>query len=166
MEMDDLKALETILKTLAALEPEEQGRVLRWAAEKLNLAPLKEAKRVAHAGVEENGGLSEFGSVPEALAATHANSDVDRALVAAAFLTKKNNQAELTGQEINRHLKDAGHGIGNITKAITNLKNRKPQLMVQTKKGGSSKQARKNYKVTAAGFAAVETLLNSVQGDS
>ena len=40
--MDDgeLKAMETALKALSGLQPEEQKRVLIWLSEKLNLPPI------------------------------------------------------------------------------------------------------------------------------
>jgi hypothetical protein len=160
MELKDLKALEMVVTALGELKEEEQGRVLRWAAEKLGLTGTVAPKKLGGAASEvEDDGLSAFNSVADALGKTHLNTDSDRALVAAAFLSKRTGRAELTGLEINKHLKDAGHRIGNITQAINFLKKCKPQLMVQTKKDGTSKQARKNYKVTAAGFAAAEKLL-------
>jgi DNA-binding NtrC family response regulator len=41
-QMDDaeLKAMETALKALSGLQPEEQKRVLIWLSEKLNLPPI------------------------------------------------------------------------------------------------------------------------------
>jgi DNA-binding PadR family transcriptional regulator len=161
MELKDLVALEAVLKALAELEKPDQSRVLRWAAEKLDLGAVNGAPKRETPSDMSVGGLIAFESVAEAVAASHARTDAERALVAAAFLSRKNGGAELTGQEINKDLKDAGHGIGNITKAVNFLKKRKPQLMVQTKKEGTSKQARKNYKVTAAGFAAAEKLLQA-----
>ena len=47
------------------------------------------------------------------------------------------------------------------TDAINQLIKRKPQLRIQTKKEGKTKQARKKYKVTAEGIKAVQKLLNT-----
>jgi len=46
-------------------------------------------------------------------------------------------------------LKHLGHGFGNITRAFENLKAMKPALIVQTRRDGSSPQARKKFKVTS-----------------
>jgi DNA-binding PadR family transcriptional regulator len=40
----------------------------------------------------------------------------------------------------------------------------KPQLVVQLKKSGSTQQARKQYKVTEAGKAAVQRMLQAPEG--
>ncbi len=44
-----------------------------------------------------------------------------------------------------------GHGVGNITTALTNAQKHKPALVRQTSKSGKSRQARKTYKLTTAG---------------
>jgi hypothetical protein len=43
---------------------------------------------------------------------------------------------------------------------LTGLKATKPALMIQLKKSGKSQQARKEYKVTAAGVKYIEGILN------
>jgi len=55
-----------------------------------------------------------------------------------------------------RHL---GYAAGNITSALAQLIGGKPQLAIQTHKSGSSKQARKRYRLTNEGLRAVERLL-------
>jgi DNA-binding PadR family transcriptional regulator len=42
--------------------------------------------------------------------------------------------------------------------------NEKPQRVVQLKKSGTTQQARKQYKVTEAGKAAVRRMLQGVEG--
>lgn len=161
MELRDIKALEVILNALKGLDAPVQERVLRWAAEKLELSPVSTKKATVLHRPGEGTALDRFESLADAWAAAHLITDAERALFVAAYLSKKNGQAKLTGQEINRHLKNLGHRIGSINKAIDSLQDRKPQLMVQTKKSGNTRQARKNYKVTAAGFAAAEKLLQA-----
>jgi hypothetical protein len=64
-------------------------------------------------------------------------------------------------QAVNTRLKDLGHGVGNITRAFEALKDEKPALIVQTKKEGSTQQARKKFRVTAEGKKKVEGMLKA-----
>lgn len=162
VELNDLKALETILRTLEPLTEEEQTRVLRWAVEKLgveasvtvNSALKKDLKRVnpvEKAFALHAGG---FQSIGEFVSAANPRTDVDRVLSAAVYLQElagDDTSHALTGKQINDELKHLGHGVKNITDCINTLKTRKPQHMIQTKKTGKSRQAWKEYRVTAAG---------------
>lgn len=58
-----------------------------------------------------------------------------------------------------RALKHLGHPIRNITSVFDNLKARKPALVMQLKESGTSRQARKSYKLTVAGKQAVEMMV-------
>jgi len=56
-------------------------------------------------------------------------------------------------------LKNLGHGIGNVTRACSALIAEKPALLMQVKKAGSTKQARKQYRLTTAGIQRVREML-------
>ena len=56
-------------------------------------------------------------------------------------------------------LKNLGHGVGNVTRAFSALITQRPQPVVQTRKSGSSKQARKRYKLTTVGINRVEEMV-------
>ena len=75
-------------------------------------------------------------------------------------------EADFDAQSVNTKLKHLGHGVGNITQALDVLKDRRPQLIVQLRKSGTTKQARKKYKVTTAGKSAVEAMLANGLGSS
>jgi hypothetical protein len=160
LRLTDLKALETILKTLEPLSEDERERVLRWASEKLGIqqtgpgrtvggAPKKTA--AIDAAFEKHPGG--FQSVGEFLAAASPGSDADRVLCVAVYLQdfSESPDATLSGKQINDELKNLGHGVKNITDSINTLKARKPQHMIQTRKAGRAKQAWKEYRVTRAG---------------
>jgi hypothetical protein len=68
-------------------------------------------------------------------------------------------QTDFGAQDVNGELKHMGHGVHNITEAFNGLMNRSPQLVRQTKKAGTSKQARKRYALTDAGRKVVERML-------
>lgn len=159
-----MKSLEAVLKALDGLEAPMQERILRWAGESLGLAMSSKTTPKSGTPVTEatdgKTALEGFETAADALAAAHTQTQADRVLVVAAFLTKKNGKTELTSQEINTELKNQGHGIGSINKVIDTLKDQTPQLMIQTKKSGKTQQARKNYKVTGQGFEKVQKMLN------
>jgi hypothetical protein len=52
-----------------------------------------------------------------------------------------------------------GHRVPNITIAMDELQRQKPQLAVQLRKAGTTKQARKTYKITTEGIKYVEAML-------
>ena len=174
LQLTDLKALETILKTLEPLSEEERERVLRWAIEKLGIqqavlgragggAPQKMA--AIDAAFEKHPGG--FENVGEFLAAASPTSDADRVLCVAAYLQdfSESPDTTLSGKQINDELKNLGHGVKNITDSINTLKSRKPQHMIQTKKSGRSKQAWKEYRVTRAGVDYAYRLISESSGD-
>jgi hypothetical protein len=59
----------------------------------------------------------------------------------------------------NRELRHVGYEASNITRDFDNLMSRTPSLLLQTKKMGNTKQARKQYRLTHAGVKAVEEML-------
>lgn len=159
-QLADLKALETILKTLEPLSEDERARVLRWAGEKLGIQQAI-LGRTTGGGVQKTTAVDAafekhpggFQNVGEFLAAASPDSDVDRVLCVAVYLQDFNESpdATLSGKQINDELKNLGHGVKNITDSINTLKARKPQHMIQIRKAGKTKQAWKEYRVTRAG---------------
>lgn len=174
MQLADLKALETILKTLDPLSEDERERVLRWAGEKLGIqhtglgrasgGALKKTSAIDGAFEKHPGG---FQNVGEFLAAASPDSDVDRVLCVAVYLQDFSEHPDVTtlsGKQINDELKNLGHGVKNITDSINTLKSRKPQHMIQTKKAGKAKQAWKEYRVTRAGVEYAYRLISEAEG--
>ncbi|HEX2092028.1 MAG TPA: hypothetical protein VHG28_06480 [Longimicrobiaceae bacterium] len=83
----------------------------------------------------------------------------DKALLGAYYLARIRGDDTVTSQAINSELKRNGLAISNITRAIeANMRPDRP-LMTQEKKMGSTKQARKQYRITQAGIDAVERKL-------
>jgi len=171
MEEDpEIKAMSEVHSSLKSLEsPEAQQRVLDWVSSKLGLSMTARKKQMGvdditqPADTQSSGKVTidSFDSSSELLSKIDVSTKPQRALVVAAYLHKKLNVEELTGQQINKELKNIGHGSSNITNDIAKNIAKKPQLMIQTKKGGSSQQAHKKVKVTTAGFAWVEGRLNA-----
>jgi ribosomal protein L12E/L44/L45/RPP1/RPP2 len=85
----------------------------------------------------------------------------ERALMGAYTLSRGKADKTVTSQAINAALKGAGIPVPNITRAIESNLRAKPPLMVQKKKMGTTRQARKQYAITPEGVEFVE---NKLQG--
>jgi hypothetical protein len=83
-----------------------------------------------------------------------------KALVAGYWLQVCQNANTFDGFTANKELKNLGERLPNITVAIDALRREKPSLALQLNKSGSSKQARKTYKLTVPGIKAVEAMIN------
>jgi len=161
------EAIGKVIEALADLEPESQARALRYAAERYGVTVG--AKKPALGGGGNGGGgdgggdPGEYEEVGDLVAATEPQTDEDRALVVAYWLQelRPEKQPTFTGQQVNKELKNLGHGTDDITDLIARLVDTRPQQVLQTKKAGTTRQARKTYKVTAAGKRRVQELLDA-----
>jgi hypothetical protein len=79
----------------------------------------------------------------------------EKALVVAAWLQAVQGSSDFDSGSVNRELKNLGHQSTNITRDFDDLIARKPKMVVQTRKSGSTKQARKLYRVTHEGLVEV-----------
>jgi hypothetical protein len=82
---------------------------------------------------------------------TDPKTDPERVLVASYWTQVIQGKATFGSQELNKLLKDLGHGVAAINKAMSANIDKKPALILQVTRGGSTQQARKKYKVTEAG---------------
>lgn len=87
----------------------------------------------------------------------------ESALLGAYFLSVVRGQELLGSQAINAELKRADLVVSNITRAIETNTHARPPLMEQVKKLGTTKQARKQYRITEAGIDRVEQRLGAGQ---
>jgi hypothetical protein len=169
--------LEAINAVLTALEnlPEEESkiRVLTYVTSRLKLdsvvtlglqsrrvEPSKETDSDEEIETEDvaNDKLK-FSSFAELFDSANPLSRSDKALVAGYWIQVIQGNDDVAGAAINLELKHLGHRLSNITGAIDSLRNCKPALVVQLRKSGNTKQARKKYKVTDAGIKAVQAML-------
>jgi hypothetical protein len=108
-----------------------------------------------------DGDDGELEDIADLYDAANPKTDAKRALIAGYWLSVGEGKTEFTGQAANTHLKNLGHGVSNITVALSQLKGQKPSLVMQTAKSGKSKQARKKYKLTTAGVSEVKAMLSA-----
>ena len=156
----ELAAMASVLSALKDLDPEVQERVLRWAGDRLGVESPIGGKKDTRLGTPgTNGERPEFTDFASLHEAAGPETDANRALVAGYWFQVIRGQAELDAQALNAALKNLGHRIANITEALTSLKSTRPALVIQTQKKGTTRQARKKYKLTTAGVKAVEAML-------
>ena len=156
----ELKAMAEIEAALKDLPDEECGRVMQWAASRFRGLGKPAVKTGSDNGDSETAkDLTKYGSLAEFYDAGAPETETDRALVAAYWFQFREGVADVEAQRVNTELKHLGHGVSNITRALDELKSQKPALIIQTRKTGTTKQARKKYKVTGEGKKAVERMI-------
>ncbi|MFZ3321349.1 MAG: hypothetical protein WA190_03190 [Usitatibacter sp.] len=149
-------------------------RVLQWAGQAFgveDVVPQAPAAKVE--SKEPSGGsaapepahalLPRFDSLPDFFSAAAPSRETDKALVVGYWVQVVQGTGEFDSFTINKELRHLGYAVANITSAFDNLINRKPQLVIQTRKSGTSQQARKMYKLTMEGQRAVERMLGDGQ---
>lgn len=176
-EMDlEIEAMGKVSGALGGLEEEARGRVIRWAAERygisLGAAPSKSGggrggnPRVEYADDDEDeiegeahDESPEWEHFAELYDATGASTHPEGMLVAAYWVQVLKGQGSFASLELNKLLKDLGHGVTGTATVMSNLIAKKPALILQLKKSGKSQQARKTYRLTDAGKKAVEQMI-------
>lgn len=158
---------------LAKLEPDERARVLTWAVAKFGEGNIKlpedggngssvghrrEAERDADA---EKAEVASFSRISDLVDAANPGTGLDYVLLGSYWFQVIEGNESFTGQQVNSMLKNLGHGAANITTAYDSLKSRTPPLARQTRKKGTTKQGRKQYRLTTEGIHTVERMLNS-----
>ena len=158
----ELEAMKKVAEALGDLESEARARVLNWAADHYAVGDVKQRSRVAHdEGVPTGGDNDEgqaFETIGDLFASAQPGSDAEKALVAGYWLQVEQGSGGFGTQEINSELKHLGYGVGNITRAFDILKKTRPQQVIQLRKAGSTKQARRTFKLTDAGVKVVEAM--------
>jgi hypothetical protein len=147
---DEVAAMQAVATALSDLDQDAKKRVLAWANDKFMferpVRPTSHQQNSPETTVEASG----FDSLAELFDAVGPETDKDKALVA-AFWEASGDGATFSAQSLNTQLKHLGHGVGNITRALSLLADEKPALVLQVRKSGNSRQARKLFKVTEAG---------------
>jgi hypothetical protein len=156
----EIQAMEAISRVLGDLERDEARRVLRWAADLYGVTSAQmEQPRSSPEGLG-----SAYEDVAELYQSVEAATQADKVLVVAYWFQQINHQSDLDAQQVNRELKQLGHGVSNITSVFEELINRRPQLAIQTRKSGNTRQARKKYRLTREGINRVGEMLGGANG--
>ncbi len=166
----ELAAMQSVLGALEPLDPQSRQRVFEYIAARLGIPsvrgarsglPVAEENQRQSVPDEDSVSEAEFGTLAELHDAANPRSDKDRVLVTAYWLQTCEGAESFVSYSVNKALKDLGHGVSNVTGAFEALKRSKPALVLQLKKAGKSRQARKTYKITKAGVAAVKAMVDA-----
>jgi hypothetical protein len=161
-DLADLQAAETVLKALHPLRTDEQVRVLRWVAEKLELGlDMKLAFRRAaespnrtYIDLAHERARHGLDTPSEFLAEAKPQSIVDRVLVMATFLQFRCDDPDkdlLSARQINTALRMVGKPVGNVTDCLNTLRERNPPHIFRKPRSVDQNQ-RTGYRVTEAGI--------------
>ena len=158
----EIEAMGTIAKALEPLEQDAVRRVLKWTLERYQ--PRQSASGPAEApsivGLPTAMPSRTFLGVHELFDAANPEIGLDRVLVTAYWFQALQGQSDWDSQKINAELKHLGHASSNITRDLDALMAKTPKQVIQVRKQGNTKQARKLYCLTREGTKAVEALLS------
>ena len=165
---DEISAMQAISEALELLDDNERSRVMNWAIDRFaisvrGLAPKAPIVEQSDAILETAASTySTFAELYAAVSSACDNSvtDVLGALIAGYWLQVCQGHENFMAISVNKELKNAGYGVKNITYAFNGLLESKPQLVVQLRKTGTSRQARKLFKVTDAGVRKIKEMLD------
>ena len=165
---NELKAFKDIHGVLSPLDAEVRGRVLKAIVALLGIdvalpSPRrdKETNEIETTSdyhqSEDNISFLTFADLFDRADPTTLPA---KALIAGYWLQVCKGGEKFTAHMANKELTNLGHRISNITSALDSLKSSKPALVLQLGKSGSSKQARKTYKLSTSGEKEVRRLIN------
>lgn len=168
----EVDAMAAVAGALAELEEGARHRILRWAADRYGVT-LGKGGRPAPDGGGKGGGyaLDEitdeeitaedpvFEHFADLFNACDPKTGEDKALVAAYWFQSVQGQPTWQSAHLQRELKNLGHAVPNIAESLSQGIRRKPARVLQVSKAGSSKQARKTYKLTHEGFVYVQGMM-------
>lgn len=157
---DELEAMKTVHAALEPLDPPARGRVLNWVSARYEIAATANVTPGAGQRDEMEPDEPAFASISDLIDRAQPNGGPEYALTAAYWLQEISGRDGWGSQELNTILKNLGHGLTNVTKTLESLKKRKPALVMQLSKSGRTVQARKTYKLTAAGVREVSAMLS------
>jgi len=155
----ELEAMTTVAGALDSIKADDKmvARVLRWARERYT--GTSEPEVATPRGKVATADPGEYEDVATLYSAAAPRTEPERALVVGYWFQVQQGMKDFDSQRVNSELKNMGHGVGNITEAFSRLIERKPQYVIQTRKSGTARQARKLYRVTNEGIKRVQAML-------
>ena len=164
----EIEAMQNLAGALSGLDPDATRRVLKWAMDRYQVKPATPPPAPPPMRAEAEPAVPAapvprepaFGDFADLFDAANPESGVENALVAGYWFQAVQKHAELDSQQLNSALKNLGRPSSNITRDLDSLMTRTPRLVIQVRKDGNTKQARKRYKLTTEGVRAVERMLS------
>jgi hypothetical protein len=176
----EVEAMSTVVGVLAGLDDAARSRVVRWAAARydVTLAAQPKLDHVMDGGgaptqangfksangdeaIEEDVAPSLFEHFAELYDEAQPTTTAEKLLVAAYWHQKVQGKPSFQALDLNRDLKNLGHQVDHISQALAASVSKKPALILQLRKSGSSQQARKTYKLSGEGTKTVELMVRT-----
>jgi len=155
---EELTAMAQLDRILRPLSEASASRAVRWIAERYRVPLAGQLHRPGNPPLP-NGAVESTADLAELFATAGPNTQDQKALVAGYWFQVMKGATDLDAQAVNTELKHLGHGMKNITAAFKALISTKPQLVIQVRKAGTTRQARKKYRLTSSGIEAVRAML-------
>lgn len=156
--MSELEALLKIESIMEGLDTEQSRRVLIWLHDKYGHHADGLRFPTANQSMIEKISAN-FSNFAEFYDIVQPKGNALKALCACYWFDYLEHGRKFNAQILNSELKQLGHGISNITAALTALKDEKPSLVLQVKKSGTSRQARKEYQITESGRKRIDEMI-------
>jgi hypothetical protein len=166
MEDKQLKAMQKVVEAFKDLDDAELKVILGWIGMRwgtVKPAPA-DLRGLAGAGAAAGGNgltvpVGTYATFPDLYHAADPATEADKALVAGYWIQVSEQKGEFDSYRANSSLKEMGYTVSNITRAFDELMAKDPKYVMQVKKTGTSKQARKTFKLTTAGIKRVAEML-------
>jgi hypothetical protein len=160
----ELAAMGAIAYALQSLDQDATRRVLDWATKRylqkvMTYDAASSSTIPAAASIPALSTSATFEAFHALFDAANPKSATERALVAGYWFQVVLGNPDFDSQALNRELKHLGHVSTNITRDLDQLMARTPRFVIQTRKLGSSRQARKQYALTNEGIKVINGML-------
>ena len=167
---NEIQAMGQIAGIVGALPEDQRGRVVRYIIERFNIVGISKSSinstvEAISPEVDQSQSSADFEHLASLVDATNPSTDPMRALVAGYWLQVCKGTPSFDAQSANTELKHLGHASSNITSAFNALISQKPALVLQLRKSGNTKQARKLYMVTEAGLRRVRQMMSGAEAE-
>jgi hypothetical protein len=144
-------------------------RVLQFLANKRGMRVVRAGASVGVSGdtalSPERDEADEVGpDFPTVFDGAHPQTEADKALVAGYYLQAIMGQQDFDSASLHDMLRELGHELTNISRAMTALMATTPNLVMQTGRVGKGHHVRKRYRLTQAGINRVATMLGRSLG--
>ena len=166
MPIDDpeIDAMGAIAGALNPLEPDAVRRVLKWAIERFQVRASAPEPGAAASDIQAPASAARtYLNLADLFDSAQAETGLDKVLVVAYWFQVVQGQDDWDSFAVNTELKHLGHPSTNITRDLDNLMGRTPRLVLQTRKDGTTRQARKRFKLTREGTRAVERMIGAAE---
>ncbi|HLQ14718.1 MAG TPA: hypothetical protein VK256_02510 [Candidatus Eisenbacteria bacterium] len=156
---DELEAMAEIRRRLSRLDDAAAVRVVRWLGDRYGVSVRGRGNSERVISEVTRNGEDASGDVASIYEAANPSTTAERVMVVTYWFQVVQGDGDVDSQKVNTELKQLGHQVKNITRAFSELIGVRPQLVIQVRKGGSTRQARKRYRLTTEGIKRIKALL-------